>query len=82
MSKLKQKHPITPTSCAFFSLFPFCPDDFLKKWSPLLPSFPNLPHFHSLPLKKEGDWQQQCVYLATNLRNNICLFLYVLVRTL
>ena len=65
VSKLKQKHPITTTICAFFSLFHFCPDDFLKKGSPLLPSFPNLPHFHSLPLKKEGDWQQQCVYLAT-----------------
>ena len=47
-----------------FSALLFLPDDFLKCWSPLLPNFLNLPHFHSLPSKgASGLVETICVHL-------------------
>ena len=58
----------------FLSPFPFCPDNFLKK-CPLPPAYP----IFTLPLQKRRGIGRNNVYSPTNLWNNICLFLLVLV---
>ena len=74
---LWQKHPITPTNSVFSLSLHLLPWWFFKKWSLILPNFPN---FHSLPLKKRRGIGRNKVYSPKTLWNNIFLFLCVPVR--
>ena len=56
----------------FLFLIPFCPDDVLKYWSPLLP---NSLEFLFSPSKKRGI--RSNMFLPKNLWNDICPFLCV-----